>query len=121
MLSVKLLLTLGLLCLVQRTFDCVQRTPRDTQWPKLHPALESAAAPPNPFVPVAAGDVDLGKPADSDTYGWDNEYGRRCMHVPAFEASKYQISNGDFLEFVRAGGYQRESFWTADGWRWCAP
>ena len=35
--------------------------------------------------------------------------------VPKFEASQYLITNGEFLEFVNAGGYEKEEFWTAEG------
>ena len=41
----------------------------------------------------------------------------KCVHnsVPQFEASKYLITNGEFFEFVNAGGYEKEEFWTAEG------
>jgi len=38
--------------------------------------------------------------------------------VPAFEASKYLITNSEFLEFVKAGGYETQNFWSKDGWQW---
>ncbi|KAI0220611.1 hypothetical protein LSAT2_027897 [Lamellibrachia satsuma] len=38
--------------------------------------------------------------------------------VPAFEASKYLITNSEFLEFVKAGGYETQDFWSNDGWQW---
>ena len=38
--------------------------------------------------------------------------------VPPFEASRYLITNREFLEFVLDGGYQREDLWTAEGWKW---
>ena len=38
--------------------------------------------------------------------------------VPSFEASKYPITNGEFLEFATAGGYSRRNLWTDEGWQW---
>lgn len=38
--------------------------------------------------------------------------------VPAFEASKFMITNGEYLEFVESGGYEDEKFWTEEGWKW---
>ena len=38
--------------------------------------------------------------------------------VPSFEATKYPITNGQFLEFVVAGGYTRRDLWSDEGWRW---
>ena len=34
--------------------------------------------------------------------------------VPDFEASKYKVTNGEFLEFVESGGYQQRD-WTDEG------
>ncbi|EDO38225.1 predicted protein [Nematostella vectensis] len=38
--------------------------------------------------------------------------------VPEFEATKYMITNGEFLEFVRTGGYENKSLWSKEGWEW---
>jgi len=89
------------------------------QWPKAHAELSTRPAPANPVEPHAAASVTVGKPRDWPTYGWDNEYGRRAMHVPPFAASRFQITNAEFAEFVQAGGYRDESLWSSDGWRWC--
>lgn len=54
----------------------------------------------------------------SCSFGWDNEYGSREFSVPAFEASKHMVSNGEYLEFVKDAGYARQELWTDVGWRW---
>ena len=72
----------------------------------------------NAMLRIEAGDVVVGKPLDYPTFGWDNEYGRRVFHVREFSASEFLISNGEFLEFVKEGGYRTEEFWTKDGWMW---
>lgn len=89
------------------------------QWPQVHEELSSRAPPENPMQSHEAATVIVGKPLDWPTYGWDNEYGRRDMHVPAFEASKYQVTNAQMLELVKAGGYRDESLWSTEGWKWC--
>jgi len=38
--------------------------------------------------------------------------------VSAFEASKYKITNEEFLEFVKEKGYETQSFWSQEGWNW---
>jgi formylglycine-generating enzyme required for sulfatase activity len=88
------------------------------QWPEVHNELTTRSVPENPIVACSPMSVTIGKPLDWPTYGWDNEYGKREMHVPAFEASKYQVTNGEFLEFVKAGGYRQEQFWSPEGWKW---
>ena len=35
--------------------------------------------------------------------------------VPAFEATKYKITNRDFYEFVKIGGYGKRDLWTDEG------
>jgi len=93
-------------------------------WPAYHPsttpkdAAAAAAHPANEMLAVEAGDVTLGKPLDFPSFGWDNEYGMRQFHVRSFRASKFCITNGQFLEFVKAGGYRTKDHWTEEGWKW---
>ncbi|HKJ28639.1 MAG TPA: 5-histidylcysteine sulfoxide synthase, partial [Desulfuromonadales bacterium] len=79
---------------------------------------ESGVAPQNQLLPVAGGTVTLGKGRNHALYGWDNEFGRHQFHVDDFEASKYLVSNREFMAFVEAGGYRNETCWTKEGWRW---
>jgi 5-histidylcysteine sulfoxide synthase len=89
-------------------------------WPKPHDShLDSTRTPPpNAMVEVPAGTVVLGKPDDFPTFGWDNEYGHREVHVPAFSASKFMVSNNEFHEFVKDGGYTVSDLWSSEGWGW---
>ncbi|CAH2031100.1 5-histidylcysteine sulfoxide synthase [Trichlorobacter ammonificans] len=75
--------------------------------------------PANELLPVAGGLVQLGKSRSHPLYGWDNEYGQRHVEVPGFAASRYLVSNREFLGFVDDGGYENEQWWTDEGWRWC--
>ncbi|KAG6583167.1 Formylglycine-generating sulphatase enzyme domain [Phytophthora cinnamomi] len=84
-------------------------------------ALRPAAGvdfPVNEFLDVPAAKVQIGKPRDFPSFGWDNEYGRREVDVPACRASKFLVSNGEFYDFVRDGGYLEPSFWSEQGWEW---
>ena len=65
--------------------------------------------------------VSLGKPRATPTYGWDNEYGARDVALArGVEATATPVTNGQFLEFVKGGGYADASLWTDDGWAWRA-
>lgn len=75
-------------------------------------------APNNQLITVTHGRVSLGKHRDEPTFGWDCEYGQKTADVEAFSASKYLVSNAEFLGFVDAGGYQQKRFWTDEGWQW---
>ena len=79
---------------------------------------QSGQAPDNELLSVEGGAITLGKNKDNTLYGWDNEYGYYETEVVPFKASKYLVSNKEFLEFVKAGGYQEEKYWTEEGWNW---
>ncbi|WMC09314.1 5-histidylcysteine sulfoxide synthase [Oceanimonas pelagia] len=82
------------------------------------PCTETGPAPQNALLPVAGDTITLGKPAGAATYGWDNEYGSKTVEVQPCRVSKYLVSNGEFLEFVQDGGYQKPEYWTEEGRRW---
>ncbi len=98
----------------------IRRLPieRVRQLPLWETCTESGEAPQNELLPVAGGKVSLGKSKDHPLYGWDNEYGRHRFEVEDFAASKYLVSNHEYLAFVEAGGYRTPAFWTDEGQRW---
>ena len=72
----------------------------------------------NEMIEVTGGTVRLGKPQDSNIYGWDIEYGDRIVNVATFQASKYLITNAEFLDFVKDGGYENQDYWHEQSWTW---
>ncbi len=85
------------------------------QWPV---CKDTAEAPRNKLIKVAAGTVKIGKRFDDAYYGWDNEYGEHEAEVEEFKASQYLVSNQEFLEFVEAGGYEQNRHWSDEGRSW---
>ncbi len=77
-----------------------------------------SSTPENTLLPIEDGTVKQGRQQPSETYGWDNEYGLKITDVAEFKASKYLVSNQEFLAFVEDGGYQVEEWWTKEGWQW---
>jgi len=75
----------------------------------------SSKAPKNEMIAIQSGEVALGKERSHNLYGWDNEYGTYTHYVEDFKASRYLVSNGEFMEFVKEGGYQEEEFWDEEG------
>ena len=67
-------------------------------------AAGSETAPANALQAVQASTVVLGKPRDFPSFGWDNEYGKRVVEVPAFAASRFLVTNAEFLPFVMVSG-----------------
>lgn len=79
---------------------------------------ETAPAPDNELLPVDGGSITLGKSRDNPLYGWDNEYGHVETNVSPFKASKYLVSNQEFLAFVEDDGYTKQQYWDDEGWNW---
>jgi gamma-glutamyl hercynylcysteine S-oxide synthase len=53
---------------------------------------------------VPAGRATLGADRDEIAFGWDNEFEREVVDVPAFGITTYPVTNRDWLRFVEAGG-----------------
>ena len=62
-----------------------------------------------------------------DGFGFDNEGPRHRVHLETFELASRLVTNGEYLRFMRDGGYERPELWLSDGWstalreRWRAP
>ncbi|HXG65559.1 MAG TPA: 5-histidylcysteine sulfoxide synthase, partial [Blastocatellia bacterium] len=76
------------------------------------------AAPPNEMLSVPGGAVRLGKDRNYPVYGWDNEYGSLTVEVAPFRASKYLVTNGEYLAFMQDNGYQERRYWDDESWTW---
>lgn len=72
-------------------------------------------APKNSLVEIDGALVKLGKDHSHNLYGWDNEYGSYSESLLSFKASKYLVSNSEFMEFVENGGYENSEFWDEEG------
>lgn len=80
---------------------------------------ESETYPINELLEVKGGEVLIEKDrANPEFYGWDNEFSFHKAQIKDFQASKYLVSNGEFLEFVKDGGYNKPELFTADGKEW---
>ena len=75
------------------------------------------AAPPASWIAIEAGSAQLGADSKRVPFGWDNEFPEMRVEVPASEIASRKISNGDFQEFVDAGGYQNRKLWSDSGWQ----
>ncbi|HML16278.1 MAG TPA: SUMF1/EgtB/PvdO family nonheme iron enzyme, partial [Bryobacteraceae bacterium] len=73
------------------------RAPRPEARALTEPALAEPA-----MIEIPAGVATLGRPR-GEGFGWDNEFDRHQVQAPAFRISKYKTTNGEYLEFVRAG------------------
>ncbi len=98
----------------------------------LHPIFEahkssekSNDVPPQNFIHFDEAIVSIGY--EGPDFSYDNEGPRHRALVPAFALASRPVTNGEYLEFMEAGGYTRSEFWLSLGWttvneqRWDAP
>ena len=83
----------------------------------------AAPAPPRATPPTTSLPADVLVPAGAFTMGtstdaWalDNERPAHQVELPAYRIDTVPVSNGDYLRFMRAGGYEDERWWTPAGW-----
>ena len=70
------------------------------------------------MVDIPAGTATLGIPRGRESFGWDNEFEEHSVEVPAFAIDAHKVTNGEFLQFVREGGYDDQRFWSDADWAW---
>jgi len=52
------------------------------------------------------------------SFVFDNEKWAHPVDVKPFRIARAPVTNGEFLEFVDAGGYRERRYWSDDGWQW---
>jgi len=68
-------------------------------------------------IPVGVATLGLAR-KEGDTFGWDNEFETHEVTVPEFAIDVHDVTNRQFLEFMRAGGYEDRKFWADSDWEW---
>eukprot|EP01089_Gocevia_fonbrunei_P019696 TRINITY_DN7059_c0_g1_i1.p1 TRINITY_DN7059_c0_g1~~TRINITY_DN7059_c0_g1_i1.p1 ORF type:complete len:384 (-),score=60.26 TRINITY_DN7059_c0_g1_i1:1192-2343(-) len=53
-----------------------------------------------------------------DGFCFDNELGVHKVYLHDFEIQKGLVTNGEYIEFVEAGGYKDFNLWLDEGWSW---
>lgn len=71
------------------------------------------------MVSIPAGHATLGlSRRETDVFGWDNEFASYQVDVSEFLIDKFMVTNGEYLQFVLAGGYDNPQFWKESDWEW---
>ena len=88
---------------------------RPPDWPALPRPPESPASG---SAEVPDGEATLGAERGSLPFGWDNEFPAHRVEVPAFSIDALPVTNAEFLDFAREGGYAEPRLWDERGWAW---
>ncbi len=90
--------------------------------PAAAPRPEPGGKAPRPeTVRIPAGRATLGASKDEIPFGWDNEFPRHVVDVPAFSIDRHSVTNGEYLEFLEANeSVDHPVFWEREGasWSW---
>jgi ergothioneine biosynthesis protein EgtB len=84
-----------------------------------------AKVPPITFIDFDEQLIEVGH--NGSGFSYDNEGPRHRALIPAFSIASRPVTNGEYLQFLDAGGYRRPEFWLSLGWttlneqRWQAP
>ncbi len=84
---------------------------------KTTPALSAVAEVKAPqFLPIEEGVYEIGY--DGSDFCWDNELSVHKTYIHECKIMNRLVTNGEFLEFLEAGGYEQHQHWLSDGWAW---
>ncbi len=86
----------------------------------LHPVYRKtdqpsvAKARPANWMALAEGLYEVG--FEGEGFYWDNEKQRHKVYLYPFEIQDRLVTNGEYLEFIQAGGYEQFEHWLEEGW-----
>jgi ergothioneine biosynthesis protein EgtB len=66
------------------------------------------------FLPFDGGLAEIGH--DGRGFCFDNELPRHLTYVAPFSLASRLVTNGEYREFIEAGGYRDPALWLAEGW-----
>lgn len=92
----------------------LHRLPFEAKRPPGAEVAPSARPPGQETVEIPRGTATLGR---SQGFGWDNEFGEHAVEVPRFAVSRYKVTNGEYLDFVRQGAAP-PPFWVERDGQW---
>jgi ergothioneine biosynthesis protein EgtB len=95
---------------IKHLFSCNPLLPAYTR----APAVLARSSPPLSFKLCEGGLVEIGHQGDG--FCFDNELPRHRAYTGAFRLANRPVTNGEYLEFIRAGGYDDPVLWLSDGW-----
>lgn len=68
------------------------------------------------WLSIPEGEYSIGHCGDG--FCFDNELGQHTVLLPSFQIAQSLVTNGDYIEFIEAGGYECFQYWLDEGWTW---
>lgn len=79
---------------------------------------------PQKMVYVPAGAFDMGTPDSYTGAHEEDEHPQHSVDLPGYWIGKYEVTRGEYRQFMNAGGYQpgpggtKNPYWSDAGWAW---
>ncbi len=106
--------------------DALHALAQNPLCPALHPDWREpgSATGPARFLDGPTGVVEIGHDATGATtaaagFVFDNERPRHRAFLAPFRIADRLVTNGEWLAFMRDGGYRTPTLWMSDGWAAC--
>jgi ergothioneine biosynthesis protein EgtB len=89
----------------------------------LFPAYKTVDANKSSFQRVKGGLIKIKKDIykigyEGNGFCFDNELSPHEVLLQGFSIASDLVTNGEFIEFMNAGGYKNFNYWHAEGWDW---
>ncbi|MBD0274665.1 MAG: ergothioneine biosynthesis protein EgtB [Acetobacteraceae bacterium] len=99
--------------------DALHALAQNPLLPAYDPAWREPDAVPGParFLDGPAGVVEVGH--DGAGFAFDNETPRHRAYLAPYRIADRLVANGEWLAFMRDGGYRTPALWMSDGWAAC--
>ena len=68
------------------------------------------------FISFPEGVYSIGHTGEG--FCFDNELQRHKVYLQNFKIQKQLVTQGEYLEFMNDGGYEKFQYWHAEGWDW---
>ncbi len=72
------------------------------------------------MINIPAGSFLMGNSGVGDDALWVNydELPQHSVYLSEYWIGKYEVTRGEYRQFMNAGGYLNSAYWSADGWNW---
>lgn len=77
--------------------------------------LPSSLHPPGEMVKIPAGEFERG---NESIDAIDNERPRHWVYLDTYWIDRYPVTCSEYRVFIEAGGYQKDCWWSPQGWKW---
>jgi iron(II)-dependent oxidoreductase len=87
-----------------------------TEGPVQHSTLSTQHSALNEMAYIPGGPFEMG--SRGYPFAYDNEQPPHTVELDGFRIDRYPVTNGEYAEFIAAGGYAIRSLWSDAGWEW---